>query len=67
MTPIKVKLALSPVLMLQFLAAAVWWMADPAVLSGAGATRFALLVASMLPVMGVVGWLGAGLTFPMHE
>jgi len=22
---------------------------------------------SMLPVMGVIGWLGAGLTFPMHD
>jgi len=69
MMPIKFKLALSPVLMLQFVAAAVWWMADPAVLSGASASasRFTLLVASMLPVMGVIGWFGAGLTFPMHE
>lgn len=69
MTPVKVKLLLSPVLLLQFAVAVVWWMVNPAVLSdgGAGASRFALLVASMLPVMGVIGWLGAGLTFPMHE
>jgi predicted heme/steroid binding protein/uncharacterized membrane protein len=67
--PIKFKLALSPVLMLQFAAAAVWWMADPAVLAGDGASasRFSLLVASMLPVMGVVGWFGATLTFPAHD
>jgi predicted heme/steroid binding protein/uncharacterized membrane protein len=68
-TPVKVKLMLSPVLLLQFVAAVIWWMASPAVLSlgGDGAFRFALLVASMLPVMGVIGWFGAGLTFPMHE
>lgn len=69
LTPVRIKLALSPVLFLQFLAAVVWWMANPAVLAAgsASAGQFTVLVLSMLPVMGVVGWFGAGLTFPMHD
>ena len=64
-TPVKVKLALSPLLWLQFVACAVWWAVDPAALSGGAG--LAWLTLSMLPVMGVVGWLGAGLTFPLHD
>jgi len=69
LTPVRIKLALSPVLFLQFLAAVVWWMANPAVLAAGSpsAGQFTVLVLSMLPVMGVVGWYGAGLTFPMHD
>lgn len=69
LTPVRIKLALSPVLLLQFVAAVVWWMVNPAVLAAgsASAGQFTVLVLSMLPVMGVVGWFGAGLTFPMHE
>lgn len=67
--PVRIKLALSPVLLLQFVAAVAWWAVNPAVLAAgsASAGQFTVLVLSMLPVMGVVGWLGAGLTFPMHE
>ena len=65
-TPVRIKLALSPVLLAQFVALAVWWLVNPAVLSQ-GSGGFALLVASMMPVMGVIGWFGAGLTFPMHD
>lgn len=67
MTPVKIKLYLSPVLMAQFLAGVVWWLADPGVMSGGGAGAFAWLQFSMLPVMGAIGWFGAGLTFPVHE
>jgi len=69
LTPVRIKLALSPVLFLQFLAATVWWMANPAVLAAGSpsAGQFTVLVLSMMPVMGVVGWYGAGLTFPMHD
>lgn len=67
--PVRIKLILSPFLLAQFVAAAIWWFVNPAVLSsgGADATLFSALVLSMLPVMGVIGWFGAGLTFPMHE
>jgi predicted heme/steroid binding protein/uncharacterized membrane protein len=67
--PIRIKLALSPVLLVQFAALCVWRLADPAALTGGGqaATVFAALTFSMLPVMGAVGWFGAGLTFPMHD
>ena len=67
--PVRVKLMLSPVLLGQFTACVVWWGMCPGVLAdgGTGGALFSLLVLSMLPVMGVVGWFGAGLTFPMHE
>jgi len=63
--PVMVKLYLSPVLLAQFAACLVWWLVDPAALASGGGFKW--LVFSMLPVMGVIGWLGAGLTFPTHE
>lgn len=67
--PVRIKLVLSPVLLGQFMACVVWWGLCPSVLSGGGSggTLFSVLVLSMLPVMGTIGWFGAGLTFPMHE
>jgi predicted heme/steroid binding protein/uncharacterized membrane protein len=67
--PVRIKLALSPVLLVQFFAAAAWLLADPGVIApgGAGRGAFCLLVLSLLPVVGVVGWFGATLTFPAHD
>lgn len=67
--PIRTKLFLSPALFAQFLVCTAWYLADPAVLSGGGtgADLFRGLVFSMVPVMGVVGWFGASLTFPAHK
>ncbi|GFK93590.1 hypothetical protein NNJEOMEG_01424 [Fundidesulfovibrio magnetotacticus] len=63
--PVRIKLYLSPVLWVQFVACAVWFGFDPAALStGSG---LALLTFSMLPVMGVLGFIGATLTFPLHD
>uniref|UniRef100_A0A7C4EJF8 Cytochrome b5 n=1 Tax=Fundidesulfovibrio putealis TaxID=270496 RepID=A0A7C4EJF8_9BACT len=67
--PVRIKLILSPVLFAQYAAGAAWWLADPSVLSapGFGQALYGLLVLSTMPVMGVIGWFGAGLTFPLHK
>lgn len=69
MAPIKAKLALSLVLLAQFAACLMWWFNNPEVLSGGGtdAALFSWLVASLVPVVTVMGWLGARLTFPLHR
>lgn len=67
--PIRFKLILSPILLGQFATLVVWRLMDKTVLAGGGtdAALFSALVVSMLPSMGVMGWFGAGLTFPMHD
>ncbi len=63
--PVLIKLVLSPVLWLAFLLGTGWWFVDPDALADPGA--YAVLVFAMVPVMGVIGWYGANLTFPAHE
>jgi len=67
--PVRIKLILSPVLLGQFAACVAWWGICPGILAGGGTNGalFSLLVLSMMPVMGVIGWFGAGLTFPMRD
>ena len=63
--PVVYKLVLSPVLWLAFLMGTFWWGTDPEVLAKTGA--YVALVFAMVPVMGVIGWFGASLTFPVHD
>lgn len=63
---VQVKLAGSLLLFVVALAAFAWRMTDPGILDGFSAAGliYFLLVASMAPVISVIGWYGAHLTFP---
>lgn len=63
--PVLYKLVLSPVLWLGFLWGTGWWIVDPDALAEPGG--YAVLVFALLPVMGVIGWFGSTLTFPIHD
>jgi len=62
--PVRIKLLLSPILWLGFLLGTGWWLIDPEAL--AEPLAYAVLVFAMLPVMSVIGWFGATLSFPAH-
>ena len=63
--PVLIKLILSPILWLGFLLGTGWWLIDPDALAEPAA--YAALVFAMTPVMGVIGWHGANLTYPTHD
>jgi predicted heme/steroid binding protein/uncharacterized membrane protein len=67
--PVVIKLVLSPILLLVGAAAFVWRWQDPgvlAVLGGIGILYFVLILL-LTPLVSVIGWYGANLTFPLHE
>jgi len=57
------------VIMAQFLAGAAWCFFDPQVMALSGAAReiFIWLVFSLILSIGITGWSGAMLTFPLHK
>lgn len=63
------KLSLSPVLLTGLAAAFFWRLNTPGILDHIGAEGFfyLLLVLGMAPVVSVIGWFGANLTFPIHD
>lgn len=67
--PVVIKLVLTPILLLVGAAAFVWRWQDPgvlAVLGGIGILYFVLILL-LTPLVSVIGWYGASLTFPLHE
>jgi hypothetical protein len=66
---VKVKLKITPILFGISLVAFIWRVLDPDVLvdlSGAGYI-YLLLMISLFPLVTVIGWFGAQLTFPVEE
>ena len=47
----------------------VWRISIPGILDSSGIARivYLLLVLSLLPLVTVIGWYGASLTFPIEE
>jgi predicted heme/steroid binding protein/uncharacterized membrane protein len=67
-TPVVVKLAASPVLFVALLWTFVECVRTPDILAEAGShPGFVLIVLALLPIVSVIGWFGAALTFPPHE
>ncbi len=64
--PITIKLVLSPTLFVLTLALFIWRVQVPDVLD-AGTVLYILLVLALMPLVGIIGWYGASLTFPIHE
>ncbi len=68
-TPVRRKLVLAPILLILQASCAIWRYMDPTVVlerSGAG-IAYVLLVLLMAPLVGLIGWYGANMTFPLHE
>jgi predicted heme/steroid binding protein/uncharacterized membrane protein len=67
MKPVTIKIILSFVLMAASLAAFVWRLAVPDLLTSfrAASTIYFLVVLSFLPLVTIIGWLGGLLTFPI--
>lgn len=69
MRAVAIKKRLSPVLLAVALAAFVWRLAAPGVmvsLEGAG-YLYLMLILSLLPLVTIIGWFGAELTFPIER
>lgn len=69
MLPIAVKMPLSAVMTAVASAAFLWRLCDPVVLSQAGNGRpvYLCVVLALVPLVGVIGWYGATLTFPLEK
>jgi predicted heme/steroid binding protein/uncharacterized membrane protein len=66
---VKIKLRISPLMFAVSLAAFIWRLVSPEVLlhlEGIGYLHL-FLVLSLFPMVGVIGWFGAELTFPVEE
>ncbi|UCD29186.1 MAG: cytochrome b5 [Planctomycetota bacterium] len=64
-----IKRRLSPILLIGAVIAFVWRLQVPDILTNLGGTGFIylLLVLSFLPMVTVIGWFGAQLTFPIEK
>lgn len=69
MTPIAIKLPLSVVMTAVAAVAFLWRLIDPGVLTdGQGAHKVYLIVVfSLIPLISLIGWYGATMTFPIEE
>jgi predicted heme/steroid binding protein/uncharacterized membrane protein len=67
MKPVVLKIALSCILVVLSAGALFWRIADPGILDDSGPARivYLLITLSFIPLVSVIGYLGAGLTFPI--
>jgi predicted heme/steroid binding protein/uncharacterized membrane protein len=67
--PVKIKKIVSLILLATAMVAMGWRIMDPAILFSPGPTRwiYSILVFSLLPLVSVMGWFGAQLTFPVER
>jgi predicted heme/steroid binding protein/uncharacterized membrane protein len=65
-----VKMILAPILLAVGAGAFVWRLLDPEILARLGhwtGLVYLALICSLAPLVSVIGWYGATLTFPLHE
>ncbi len=69
MRPIRIKIYLSLILFCVALIAFLWRSMFPDVFTSLGTDGiiYLLLVISLVPMVSIIGWFGAGLTFPMEK
>jgi uncharacterized membrane protein len=67
--PVEIKKRVSLILLGTALIAMSWRILDPVILIVPGPTRwiYLILVFSLLPLVSVMGWFGAQLTFPIEK
>jgi len=69
LTPVIVKLTLSPILLLLGAGLWLWRLVDPGILTSLGdwpSWVYLALICLLTPLVGVIGMCGAVLTFPIH-
>jgi hypothetical protein len=69
MRPVKIKIPLTLTLLGTQIILFIWRIADPTVLDsiqGAGII-YLLLVLALIPMITVIGWFGASMTFPVEK
>lgn len=66
---VKIKLKVSPLLLLMSSIAFVWRLVDPDVMLSLGGTGYIYLVLVLLlfPLVTIIGWFGSKLTFPTED
>lgn len=69
LTPITVKIGVSLVLFVDSIIVFAWRMAVPDILNtfSAGSLVYIVLILSFVPLVSVMGWFGAKLTFPVEK
>ena len=67
--PVRIKKRLSPLLWFLALAAFIWRLAVPDILQvfRPASTLYLLMVLGLVPVVTVIGWFGAQMTFPVEK
>ena len=67
--PVIIKLILSPVLFALALTAFIWRLLQPAVMENLAGVNIIYLVITIIlfPLVIIIGWYGAQITFPIHE
>jgi uncharacterized membrane protein len=67
--PVIIKLTVSLLLFVVSMVAFTWRVGDPAVLKvfGLRSVIYFLLILSLTPLVGIIGWFGAQLTFPVEK
>lgn len=67
--PVKIKLILSPIMLTVAVIGFVWHLENPDVLSRftSGSYIYLALILSLIPLVIIIGWQGAQITFPVHE
>jgi uncharacterized membrane protein len=66
---VSIKIRFSFLLLFLLTAALLWRVAVPEILAagGIGSLLYLLLILSLVPVVTVIGWFGASLTFPIER
>ena len=69
MKPIKIKLILSCVVFALSFVIFLWKVVDPGIMDREGTARFLHVVITLafVPLLSLIGWYGAGLTFPVEK
>jgi predicted heme/steroid binding protein/uncharacterized membrane protein len=67
MKPVVLKIVLSSILFVLSAGALFWRIADPGIMDSPGITRviYLIIILSFAPLVSIIGWLGASLTFPI--
>jgi uncharacterized membrane protein len=67
--PVIYKMTFSSLLLLDLITTFFWRLGQPGILdlSGSAATWYLCLVLALAPLVALVGWFGAMLTFPLHK
>jgi hypothetical protein len=69
MRPVKIKIPLTFTLLVIQIIIFIWRIADPSVLDSiqGASILYLLLVLALIPIITVIGWFGASMTFPVEK